>query len=477
MKSFYTLKKVMKSCILATTLSLSFAYANDAETFVNSSKNFGDTVSHFNTESNRLMNNTHEVDKTLLDFEHTLLLPHKTADALNTLDRTLQSVKLGLMVAEQIPQTKAQATKLKSSLEIVHKPISSAAKTVTKIDKAIHPLLVATDKAEKMAAKTIDLEGDFSSLSHDYFEGIHVAQMCNHGKSMISIMDGSSKVYQEITKDFKIVNDKYESAKKIPEEIMHQITQKIKGINDALHMANMLNSQLHPLQDPLDELKQILDKKIGVKPSYPCGPKICYHETKYPCGTKTCKKNCGFKTCKYPCGVKYCTQKTPYPCGVKECDIDITMSVADALQGADFIENKIQSMISATALSALKKIGLDGVIKEIEHKANALVKPILAKLHLNLDISEPKLDVSLDMNYIQKAISDLNAFEVEMAKFESMLDYHGKIFNPYIIELNKYKAELKKLVDCEKKLEIQLRKHAEHVSHQIHRTDWHKRIF
>lgn len=475
MKNFYTVKKAMILCMLVTTLSLSFAYANDAKDFVASAKNFGDTVSHFNTESKRLMNNTHEVDKTLLDFEHTLLLPHKTADALNTLDRTLQSVKLGLMVAEQIPQTKAQARKLKSSLEIVHNPISSAAKTVKKIDKAIHPLLVAAHKAEKMAAKTIDLERDFSHLSHAYFHSIQIAQLCNHDPSMVLIMDGSSKVYQKITKDFKIINDKYESAKKIPEDVIHQITQKIKGINNALHIANMLNSQLYPLQDPLNELKHILDKKIGVKPSYPCGAKICHHEVPYPCGTKYCKKDCGFTSCKYPCGVKTCTQRTPYPCGVKECDIDIRMSVADALKGADFIESKIESMISATAFSALKKIGLDSVIKEIEHKAYALARPILAKLHLNLDISEPKLDVSLDMSYIQKAISDLNAFKVEMAKFESMLDYHGKIFSPYIRELNKYKAKLKKLVDCQKLI------HNGNEQRQLekyhHRVDWHKHMF
>lgn len=427
-------------CILIVASSL--AHANNDDAFIKSANALFDEEKIFEIESKRLMDNTHQVDKALLDFETLLRIEHKTTQALVTLDNALNTIQKGLNIAEQVPQTKEQAQKLKKDIEVVQKPVASAAKTMSEIDTKIVPLLNATQKAEKVASKLVVIEDGFRHVSMSYFDTVGLVSQCEHDDMIIGIMDHSRIVYTDIDKEMKRINDTYDNVKKIPERTFNEIGKRIERIKLLEEPLVKLHDKLEPLYHVLNELDYVLDKRIGVKPGYPCGADICYREQSYPCGTKTCKK----MGVPYPCGVKTCTEKIPYPCGVKTCHIDITMSVSDALKGTDAIEHKIESMLSSTAYKALKEIGLGSIIKDLENQANTLVKPVLSKLNLNIDTSLPKLDIDFDLKLIDMGVADISQFESELVKLGAILDMRSPTFSPYSQKLNIISTDIKSVL-------------------------------
>lgn len=432
-------------CVILATAS--FMYADTDEAFIEASKAFLNEGAVFESESKRLMNNTHEVDKALQDFEHILMVPHKTSQALITLDKALDTIEVGLTAAEQVPQTRAQAQKLKQDLQAVHKPISNASDTMKKVDDKILPLLKATHNAEVTAAKLVDVEDSFRGVGISYINTVGKVSQCDHDAVVIAILQNSRAVYSDIDKEMKNINNTYDTVKRIPQEAIVAIAKQIEKIRLLEEPLIHFNNQLKPLYVPLNQLRHVLDQRIGVSAPYPCGVKTCYKEQSFPCGTKICKKNCGLTTCKYPCGVKTCSQKIPYPCGVKTCDVDISMSVGDAIKGADAIERKIESILSSTIYTALKEAGLGSIKRELEDKANALLKPVLSALDLHVDTSLPRLDVEFDMKMIEKGIADIAKFEAELVKLAAILDMHSPTFQPHSIKLEKMYTDMKGILN------------------------------
>ena len=415
------------------------AYAANDEAFMQSANALFSEEKVFEGESKRLMDNTHQVDQALINFETVLMAEHKTAQALITLDNALTTIEKGLSIAEQVPQTREQAQKLKKDLETIHKPVASSAKTMSAVDAKVVPLLNATQKAEKVASKLVVIEDGFRHVSMSYFNTVGLVSQCEHDDMIIGIMDHSRMVYTDIDKEMKRINDTYDTVKRIPEKSFHEIRVQLEKIIPLEAPLVRLHDTLEPLYHVLNDLEHVLDKRIGVKPGYPCGADVCYREQSYPCGTKTCHKY----GAPYPCGVKTCTQKVPYPCGVKTCHVDISMSVSDALKGTEVIERKIESLLSSTAYKALKEIGLGSVIKDLENQANALVKPVLSKLNLAIDTNLPRLDIDFDIRLIDMGIADIGNFEAELLKLSAILDMNSPTFSPYNQKLGTINGDIK----------------------------------
>lgn len=440
-------KSFLARACCAILLASSLTYADTDESFMEATKAFSSEGSVFELESKKLMTNTQEVDKAMQNFEHILMIPHKTSQALITLDNALTTIELGLTAAEQVPQTRAKAQELKQNLETAHKSITNASNTMKKVDNNILPLLKATHKAEVTTSKLVDIEDSFRNIGIGYINTVGKVSQCDHDAIIISILQNSRVAYSEIDQDMKNINNTYDTVKKIPQDAIVAIAKQIEKISLLEDPLVSFNNQLKPLYVPLNELRYVLDKRISLEAPYPCGVKTCTREQSFPCGTKTCKKNCGITSCKYPCGVKTCSQKVPYPCGVKTCHVDISMSVADAIKGADAIEHKIESILSSTIYTALKEVGLGSIKHEIEDKANALIKPVLNSLNLNVDTSLPRLDVDLDINMIEKGITDITKFEAELTKLASLLDMHSPVFKPSSVELEKMYADMKGILN------------------------------
>ncbi len=447
MKSQWFRKSFLVKMVCVASLMGSSLYANIDDDFSNSAKAFFDEGHVFQGESKRLMDNTHQVDKALIDFEHILMVPHRTAQALKSLDSALETIKIVLMAAEQVPEVRMDAEKLKHDLEIIHKPVSEASKTMQKVDAKVVPLLNVTHKAEVVAGKLVTIEDKFRHVGIDFINGVGLVSQCEHDGVIIDIMNHSRIVYTDIDKEMRRINDTYDNVKKIPERSTQEIAKEIEKIRVLEEPLVRLIHQLDPLLGVLNDLRHVLDKRIGVKPGYPCGADICHKEQSYPCGTKTCTKHVFGKKIHYPCGVKTCKEKVPYPCGVKTCHVDITMSVSDALKGADAIEHQIEAMLSATAYKALKEIGLGSIIKDLEHQANGLVRPILSKLHLNIDTRLPRLDVDIDMKLIDMGIADITKFEAELEKLGVILDMRSPTFSPYAPKLDKLNLDIKSVLN------------------------------
>ena len=436
----------LKLCSLLLVLSPTL-YANTDDDFINASTSFFNEGEVFSGQSRQLMDNTHQVDKELLEFKNALMIVHKTSQALKTLDSGLNAVHEGLMVAEQVPQTREKAQKLKQDLEKMHQPISKASKTMEDIDVKIVPILNVTTKAETVAAKLVIGENVFRQAGIAYINSVGLVSQCVHDEMTITILNHSRVVYTDIDKEIKHINDIYANVRAIPEATMLEILKQIEKIRLIEEPIVNLTEKLKPLYDTLKELSRVLDKRIGVKPGYPCGADICHHDESYPCGTETCTKHVFGKKVHYPCGVKTCTKEVPYPCGVKTCHVEISMSVEDALKGADAIEHEIESKLSSTIFKALKTIGLGSIIHDLENQANSLVKPILSKLNLDVDTRLPSLDISLDAALLEKGITDIGKFESELEKLSAMIDMHSPTFGPYSQELDKINVDIKSILN------------------------------
>lgn len=439
-------------CLMLVSSSL--MYANADEAFVKASKDFFDKGRMFSGESKQLMVNTQQVDKELLDFERALMIPHKTSQALRTLNQILNAVNEGLMIAEQVPETREQAQKLRASLEQIHTPVAKASKSMDSIDKKIVPLLKAAHKAEVVSSKLVIAENTYRNMGISYVKGVGALTKCKDNKIIIKILNESTVVYKEMDIRLKQINDAYASARKVPEDTMKEIIKEIEKIQQIEKPVMELTAKLKPLYDQLKELRYILDKRIGIRPGYPCGPKICFHEVPFPCGVKTCSKHVAFVKVYYPCGTKMCSQKTPYPCGIKTCSVNISMSVADAIKGASKIEHKIESVLSSTIYSALKTVGIGSLVHDLEKQADNIIRPILSKLHLNIDTRLPSLNISLETKLLDKGIVDIDKFEKELEQILSNMDIKGAKLSPYVKKLEKLNGEIESVLKspiCEAK--------------------------
>ena len=86
------------------------------------------------------------------------------------------------------------------------------------------------------------------------------------------------------------------------------------------------------------------------------------------------------------------------------------------------------------------------MIKDLENQANALVKPILSKLNLNIDTSLPKLDIAFDLSLIDTGIADIGKFEAELVKLSAILDMRSPTFSPYSQKLDKINVDIKSVL-------------------------------
>lgn len=410
----------------------------------------------FVKESSRLLNNTTEVDQALVNLEQKLLIPHQANTMVQNLDKSMTTVELGLTALEFIPQTKVQAQQFKRSLQAAHKPVSSMATTLQKIDNTIVPLINAVDKAEKVAIQTMDAEERFRNVGIRYSDLLANLISCEHGEISLKAVNSSLPIYQDIDGKLKIVNDKYDEAKKVPYEAIGFITKEMKIVADFAKPAMEINAQLAPLNSVLGEIRVVLDKQIGLPASVPyvCGVKMCSQQVSYPCGFRTCKRSCGFIDCPFQCP-NFCTKEVPYPCGPQTCNVDLSISVADALKGADEIEKIIESKVSGVAFQALKTVGLGNIISQLQNQAQNMIKPLLSKLNLNIDLNlpDPNLNISYDKLVQAKSLIDTLGGSIGDMGMSISID---NAFKPEVSALMAISSKIKPILDaCPKTTQYQ----------------------
>lgn len=375
-----------------------------------------------------------------MNFETALLVPHKVATAMKQLDDTLTLIKKMIVVAKQIPQTREQAIKLEKNVDAIKPPVANAAVTTAKIDKSVEPVRTATNKAETAVASALDFETAFRIFSLAYFDGIEKLIECSNSKQAIEpqtikILDGSTASFQKIDAGIHQVNQKYAATVAIPEKTLKatiaEISEQLKQLEQILASINGLNDQLKPLNEALAELEKILDKSLGFSFDYPCGAKMCSQRTPYPCGVKFC----GGKYTRYPCGTKTCYEEVPYPCGVKTCSARVSMSLSTVINGTDAIERKIESLLSSTAWEALKTIGVKKYVDDLKNQADSLTRPVLNKLHLDMAMNLPDLNIKLSTATLDASLPQFTKFYDPMMQIGTGINMNNPVFAPEITKL------------------------------------------
>ncbi len=437
-EKWFNTGRISGFCLVLLTFAR-LAYADEAA-FVKSSTSFFNETETFSTESNLLIDNTQEVDTTLLTFENALSVPHNVATALKRLDDTLTVIKQMLVVAKQVPQTRVKAEKLEKDLDAIKPSVSNAAAKAAKLDLAVEPVRNAVNTTESAAEKALGYENASKDVALLYIDGIEKLIECSTAKptfepQTIQILDNSTVAFSTIDKAMKQANQKYAATVALPEKSLKitiaEITEQIKQLEQILAAVDGLQDQLEPLNNTLAELKKILDQSIGFSFQYPCGSKMCSQNTPYPCGVKTCKKY----GVPYPCGTKICHKEVPFPCGVKMCSTRVSMALSTAINSTDAIENKVESLLSSTAWKALQAIGVKKYVDQLQRDADSLTRPVLGKLHLDISPNLPPLDIKLDSATLGTATQQLTHLYDALTQFSKSVDISTPAFAPEFAKL------------------------------------------
>lgn len=417
----------------------------DEEGFKKSVTAFFDETKTFTTESKLLIDNTKEVDTALLNVETALSVPSKVATALKTLDVTLANIKQMIVVAKQVPQTRAKAEQLEKNVDAIKPSVAKAAETAAKLDKAVEPVRTATNKTETVVATALDYEIVFRTFALTYFDGINRVIACSNAspaikaktqKGTIKILDGSTASFKVIDTGIIKVNQTYASTVAAPENALKatvsEISEQIKQLEQIMASVNGLQDKLNPLNNTLAELRKVLDQSIGFSFEYPCGPKMCTQSTPYPCGTKMCDG--GKYAPDYPCA-KICYEEVPYPCGVNMCSAKVSMSLSTVISGSDAIQRKIEELLSSTAWEALKTIGVKKYVDDLKNQADSALKPVLSKLNLDIAMTLPDLNIKLDTEKLSASIPKFTAIDNPMTQIGKSIDMKNPVFAPDIAKL------------------------------------------
>ena len=402
----------------------------------------------FGNQSTLLIDNTQEIDNALLTLENLLSLQHKAATALKQLDNTLTTAQQMIVVAKQLPQTRAQAEKLEINLNAIHPSVTRAAVSAEKVDIALEPTRTATTKAERAAAMALDYESKLRDFGLAYIDQVENLSQCVETHPAMeppatSILSRSRDGFGRIDKGMSLANQTYANTVGAPAKAVHAIIAEIdkeaRQLEQMLASIIALQNQLQPLNEPLAELKKILDQSLGFAFQYPCGAKMCSQSTPYPCGVKTCSGKFGVR---YPCGTKICHKQVPFPCGVNTCNASVNMSMSIALNGADAIEHKIEAILSSSAWAALKTIGVKQYVDQISRQADSLLNPVLGRLHLDIAPNLPNLDVSLNSGMLADALPQFNLLAQKMTDFIGVVDMRNPVFAPEINNLNALQIDI-----------------------------------
>lgn len=446
MKKAYTIARLAACCWLPWIALPHLVHAQETP-FMHTSTAFFQESEVFGKESSTLIDNTQSVDNALNTVDTALVLQHNIALALKKLDGTLTSARKLIVVAKQIPQTRAQAEKLAANLDQIQPAVSRAAANAERVDLALEPTRIAVAKAEHATAMALEYEGILRDFGLAYFAQAELLVQCTEARPELEpaatqILERSRMVFSHIDSNMHTVNRTYDATVQAPgqavlatiDAIAHQIDQ----LKRLLASVEGLYDQLAPLNDPLAELEKILDQSVGFDFQYPCGAKICKKSTPYPCGVKTCHK----WGAPYPCGTKICHKDVPYPCGVQTCNSGVHMSISTVMEGADAIEHKIEALLSSTAWTALKAIGVKQFVDQLKGQADRMLNPVLSKLHLDINPNLPDLNLAVDSVALNNVLARLDSMTQGLNNIAAQLNLNGPTFSTDIGQVNGLRADL-----------------------------------
>lgn len=118
------------------------------------------------------------------------------------------------------------------------------------------------------------------------------------------------------------------------------------------------------------------------------------------------------------------------------------ISVGTVINGADAVEQKIESLLSSTAWEALKVVGVKKYVDELQSKANSLVNPILKKFNLDISTTLPSLDVSIDPTSLTNATHQLTQLAEALTQIGKKIDMSNTTFAPEIKNLDSLQGDI-----------------------------------
>jgi predicted nucleic acid-binding Zn-ribbon protein len=281
------------------------------------------------------------------------------ATGLKGLDNAMGTASDLLAYAKDIPETAEKATQLDNKIEKIHPSVENADKKVGALNTKLTPLRTKLTSFNPNLEKAVKGAEAFRTAMLQYSQIIDEAQRC-----ISSLPDGKAK--DDLQAKLNQLSDKSDRAVVDLNNLLQAPIKAIKAADDEIQKkiapleaklqqvqkdVNALLTKLNDILGPLQDLERTLNASVCTSFPYwnPLHPTHIHH-------------------------------------------YNVCMSVREAKQGIDEIKRLIEKIVGKTLYKFAEKFGVDKLAHDLEDKANSALKPILDKLHLDLDVNVPGLN-------------------------------------------------------------------------------------
>ena len=379
-----------------------------AQSLADEAKGFKAELPVFFKESAQLVANTEEVDRVLAGLDTPMTTTHDVATALQQLKTSLDTINTGLVAAKLYPPAKDKVDYFQGNvLDPLRAGVDKVARPVKSLDDRLKPLRIAVSSARGANKKLLDQEKLLQQSGKKFGDQLVALADCALPASLpdstqVQVFIQAKSLYGGVDKVLQEVNTGYANAVRAPKDSISRISEKLRPIGELGVVISPINQQIQPLHGALAELDRVMNQSVGFSFAYAPSVEICWKEVPIPC-------------------LKFweggCSQSVPYPC--PKIGVDVSISVKNALGGADAIQREIESKLSSVAWGALKALGVGRFVQELQNEANGLMKPVFDKVLDQLKI-KPQLDLDLDLainfdiNQINQLSKDLDSFGLKL---------------------------------------------------------------
>ena len=356
------------------------------------------SVEDLEKNSRTLKNSVDAFDKDLVTTRDRLEIPLDLAADLQTLSTTLENTSDLLEVVSIVPAISSEARALKRQVDTIAGPVASASATAQKFAKIIRPL---RDDVAKLEVRVSQLDkglGDSINTEDRIDQDLNQTLTCigslpdgSVKDGLLTRLDSVCAPPQPIVAKAATLVGKVNGELTALENDLKAAKDDLSRLADVRKAVDAVINMLRPLIAPLQAIADALERHITI----PYGP---------PYPHCMCK---GFLGIRYPCD-----WRAP----------DFTFSIEQIVKGLNNIAAPLEKLFDAAA--------------------DAILKPLLDALHLNITLPQiPGLDqLDKELNALEVSLEDLKKniaqFFADLDAFETSILGLANIIAPIEAVLN-----------------------------------------
>lgn len=301
---------------------------------------------------------------------------------LKAMEASADTLYLAAQTAETIPQSREKAKPIREALEKTRKGIKSARETMTAITLKTEPirkkLEAAADKANRLeeglrAVNTVPCRTrTVTRLARQCIYDTEEKHRTCVARTVAGRADDLARIYDDYDSAVRpLIADPLDWIPSV--DFVNPFNADMQAIDALQRKLDGLREDLDALAEQFRPLTDVLDRDFGFSFPYP-DPKL------------------------------------DDPFNFSDCNVKVKGRTI--IEGAAAIEAAIERYLSEYLWGILRGLGVDGYVRKLESAFNSAVTEAMKRIHFDLDVSLPSLDVletfKTDELILEEALNKLN---------------------------------------------------------------------